>query len=71
VVDGQCGSMLPAELASYVTFPVHEGRILDRLPAIGITAPSIEIIQVNSVTGSASTVAEGGSRVRSCRSPRR
>ena len=51
--------LLPAELAPYVTFPVHEGRILDHVPAIGIESPSIEVIQVQSVTGQASTVAEG------------
>jgi HK97 family phage major capsid protein len=50
---------LPAELAPYVTAPVHEGRILDHIPAIGIEAPSLEVIQIKSVTGTASTVAEG------------
>jgi HK97 family phage major capsid protein len=53
------GPILPAELAPWVTELQHEGRILDRLPAIGIEMPSIEIIQVNSVTGSAGVVVEG------------
>lgn len=46
--------ILPAELAPWVTEMVHEGRILDKLPAVGMTAPSIEIIQVNTVNGAAS-----------------
>lgn len=53
------GPLLPAELAPWVTELQHEGRIADRLPAIGITVPSIEIIQINSVTGAAGIVAEG------------
>jgi HK97 family phage major capsid protein len=51
--------ILPAELAPFVTELQHEGRILDRLPAFGLEAPSIEIIQINSVTGSPAITPEG------------
>jgi HK97 family phage major capsid protein len=51
--------LLPAELAPWVTELQHEGRILDHLPAYAIDTPSIEIVQVNSVTGAAGIVAEG------------
>ena len=50
---------LPPTLAPWVTELQHEGRILDKLPAYALDAPSIEIIQVNSVTGAAAVVAEG------------
>ena len=50
---------LPPTLAPWVTELQHEGRISDRLPAFAIDTPSIEIIQVNSVTGAAGVVAEG------------
>ncbi len=51
--------ILPAELAPYVTELQHEGRILDHLPAIAIEMPSIEVIQINSVTGAAAITPEG------------
>lgn len=51
--------ILPAELAPWVTEFQHEGRILDHLPAFAIDAPSIEVVQINSVTGAAAVVAEG------------
>ncbi|MGO9655676.1 phage major capsid protein [Mycobacterium sp.] len=51
--------ILPAELAPFITELQHEGRILDRLPAFGIDAPSVEIVQINSVTGSAAITPEG------------
>ena len=50
---------LPPQLAPWVTELQHEGRILDRLPAFALDAPSVEIIQINSVTGAAAVVAEG------------
>jgi HK97 family phage major capsid protein len=51
--------LLPAELYPIPTFPIHEGRIADRLPAFALDAPSLEYIQVNSVTGAAAVVPEG------------
>ena len=51
--------LLPAELYPLPTFPIHESRIADRLPAFALDAPSLEYIQVNSVTGTAGVVAEG------------
>ncbi len=53
-------SLLPAELAPWVTGIQHEGRILDALPAYSVELPSVEIIQVNSVTGQAAIVPEAG-----------
>jgi Phage capsid family len=50
---------LPAQLFPVPTFPVHEGRIADRLPAFALDAPSLEYVQVNSVTGAAAVTAEG------------
>jgi HK97 family phage major capsid protein len=51
--------LLPAELFPFPTFPVHENRLLDRLPGYSLDAPSLEYIQVNSVTGAAAVVGEG------------
>ncbi|HEY1442267.1 MAG TPA: phage major capsid protein [Mycobacterium sp.] len=50
---------LPAELAPWVTAPVHPDRILDRLPAMALDMPAIEVVQINSVTGTAGYVGEG------------
>src|SRR5258705_12589873 len=50
--------LLPAELFPVPTFPIHEGRIADHLPAFAIDVPSLEYIQVNSVTGAAAAGAE-------------
>ena len=57
---------VPAELFPVPTFPVHPDRIADRLPAFALGAPSLEYIQVNSVTGAATIVAEGARSPRSC-----
>jgi hypothetical protein len=54
--------LLPPELFPVPTFPIHEGRIADRLPAYALDAPSLEYIQVNSITGSAGIVAEGATK---------
>jgi hypothetical protein len=51
--------LLPAELYPVPTFPIHEGRIADRLPAFALEAPSLEYVQVLSVTGTADVVPEG------------
>ena len=51
--------ILPAELAPFVTELQHESRILDKLPAFALDAPSIEIVQINSVTGAAAITPEG------------
>ncbi|BDB42834.1 MULTISPECIES: phage major capsid protein [Mycobacterium] len=53
-------SLLPAQLVPNVLGPVHENRILDRLPVQAISAPSVEYIRHNSTTGAAAVVAEGG-----------
>ena len=51
---------IPAELAPWVTRAVHERRLLDRLPVVGVTAsPSLEIIRHTSMTGAAVPTAEG------------
>jgi len=52
-------SLLPPELFPVPTFPRHENRLLDRLPGYALEAPSLEYIQVNSITGSAAIVGEG------------
>ncbi len=52
-------SLLPAQLYPQPTFPIHEKRLLNYLPGFACDAPSLEYIQVNSVTGAASIVAEG------------
>jgi HK97 family phage major capsid protein len=51
--------LLPPQLYPVPTFPIHEGRIADHLPAFALDAPSLEYIQVNSVTGAATAVPEG------------
>ena len=50
---------LPPALFPVPTFPVHPDRIADRLPAFALGAPSLEYIQVNSITGAADVVPEG------------
>jgi HK97 family phage major capsid protein len=54
--------LLPADLYSVPTFPIHEGRLLDRLPGYQLDAPSLEYVQVNSVTGNAAVVGEGAAK---------
>jgi HK97 family phage major capsid protein len=56
---GSASSLLPPELYPQPTFPIHENRLMDRLPGYATDAPSLEVIQVNSVTGAAAIVAEG------------
>ncbi len=51
--------LLPPELAAYIVRWQHEWRILDRIPVMGVTAPSFEIIRHASTTGAADIVAEG------------
>ena len=51
--------LLPAELYPVPTFPRHEARLLDRLPGFALDAPSLEYVQVTSVSGAAQVVAEG------------
>jgi HK97 family phage major capsid protein len=51
--------LLPAELYPVPTFPRHEARLLDRLPGFALDAPSVEYIQVLTVTGAAQIVGEG------------
>jgi HK97 family phage major capsid protein len=55
-------SALPPELWPTVVHPEHESRILDRLPATQIGAPSIEFIQHVSSTGTPLVVAEGATK---------
>ena len=52
-------SLLQPELFPVPTFPRHEGRLLDRLQGYALDAPSLEYVQVNSVTGSAGIVGGG------------
>jgi HK97 family phage major capsid protein len=51
--------LLPAELYPVPTFPRHEARLMDRLPGFALDAPSLEYVQVLSVTGAAAIVGEG------------
>jgi HK97 family phage major capsid protein/HK97 family phage prohead protease len=51
--------LLPARLSPTVLGPLHEGRLLDVLPAQPITAPSWEYIRHTSTTGAPGIVAEG------------
>lgn len=53
---------MPPQLYPVPTFPIHEGRIADRLAAFALDAPSLEYIQVNSVTGAAGVVLEGAAK---------
>lgn len=55
-------SALPAQVWPQVIHPEHENRILDRLPATQIQAPSVEYIQHLSSTGSPAIVAEGATK---------
>jgi HK97 family phage major capsid protein len=55
-VDG----LLPAQLDGAVLGIQHENRLLDRLPSIGIAAPSYEYIRHTGSTGTPGVVAEGG-----------
>jgi HK97 family phage major capsid protein len=52
-------SLLPPQLFEIPTFPRHEARLLDRLPGYALGSPSLEYVQVNSVTGAAGIVGEG------------
>jgi HK97 family phage major capsid protein len=56
------GGLLPAELAPGVLGPIHENRLLDRLPATPISAPSYEYIRHSSSTGTPSVTAEGAAK---------
>ena len=51
--------LLPAQLYPIPTFPIHEKRLLNYLPGFQLDAPSLEYIQVNSVTGAAAITPEG------------
>jgi HK97 family phage major capsid protein len=51
--------LLPAMLYPVPTMPIHESRLADHLSSFAIDAPSLEYVQVNSVTGAAAVVAEG------------
>jgi HK97 family phage major capsid protein len=57
-------SLLPAQLAPGVLGHIHEWRILERLPAISISAPSYEFIVHNFAgdSGGPGIVAEGGTK---------
>jgi hypothetical protein len=50
---------MPSQLYPVPTFPIHEHRLMEYLPGFALDAPSMEYIQVNSVTGYAAIVAEG------------
>lgn len=52
-------TQLPAQLSPQVIGPVHENRLLDRLPTQAIGSPSYEYIRHNSTTGAPAVVAEG------------
>jgi HK97 family phage major capsid protein len=52
-------SLLPSELQSTVVGPQHETRLLERLPVLPTSAPSIEYIRHLSTTGTPAVTAEG------------
>lgn len=52
-------SLIPPELYPIPTFPRHEDRLLDRLPGYALEVPSLEYVQVNSISGAAGVVGEG------------
>jgi HK97 family phage major capsid protein len=52
-------SLLPPQLYPNVLGPIHENRLLDRLPTLAVDAPSLEYVRHVSTTGTPSTVAEG------------
>lgn len=52
-------SLLPAELQPSVVGPQHEGRLLDRLPVLPTSAPSVEYLRHLSTTGTPAITAEG------------
>jgi HK97 family phage major capsid protein len=52
-------AMLPPELHPVITAQIHEQRLLDHLPVIGMHAPSYEFIRHVSTTGAPAVVAEG------------
>jgi HK97 family phage major capsid protein len=55
-------SHLPAQLSPQVLGPIHENRLLDRLPTLPIQAPSYEYIRHTGTTGSPAITAEGAAK---------
>ncbi|POX92233.1 phage major capsid protein [Mycobacterium kansasii] len=55
-------SLLPAQLYPNVIGKIHEHRLLDRLPVIGMDAPSMEFLVHQSSTGTPAITAEGASK---------
>jgi HK97 family phage major capsid protein len=55
-------SLQPPEVWPLVVGPVHENRILDRLPATQVSSPSIEFVRHDSSTGTPAIVAEGATK---------
>jgi hypothetical protein len=53
--------LIPPELFPIPTFPRHEARLMDRLRGYQLDAPSLEFVQVTSVSGAAAVVGEGQS----------
>jgi HK97 family phage major capsid protein len=51
--------LIPPELFPIPTFPRHEARLMDRLRGYQLDAPSLEYVQVTSVSGAAAVVGEG------------
>lgn len=51
--------LLPPELQAEVIGPQHETRLLDRLPVLPTSAPSIEFLRHVSTTGTPAVTAEG------------
>ena len=55
-------SLLPPQMWPTVVHPEHESRLLDRLPATQIGAPSLEFVQHTSSVGTPLVVAEGATK---------
>lgn len=54
--------LLPAQLYPFPVTAEHESRLLDRLPGVGIEAPSVTFIRHISTTGAATPVSEGSAK---------
>ncbi len=52
-------SQLPAQLYPTVLGPIHENRLMERLPTLPIEAPSLEYIRHTGTTGVPAVTAEG------------
>lgn len=55
-------NLLPPQFNSPILAPAFEGRLLDHLPVMGMTAPAWEYVKHTGTTGSPAIVAEGAAK---------